>query len=261
MNEIEFSVITVCLNPGDLLLKTAQSVLNQTLGNYEYIIKDGFSTDGSIDYIPDNNKIVVIKRKDSGIYDAMNQAISAARGKYICFMDAGDMFVDYNVLYKVSQFTNNEECIYYGNYIGNGELCSITNRLSEIFFYRTFLCHQAVFVPKKLFNRLGCYDGDTYKLLADHDFHLRAYNYGIEFIHVNFPICIYLGDGVSEKQNDEHKVEVKRIRKKYYSKYKRILFSILLFCTFPAFRKLINSNWMPRFIRKMYRFMVNSMRR
>ena len=41
MAQISFSIVVVCLNPGEKLLKTVQSVLNQKYGNYEIVVKDG----------------------------------------------------------------------------------------------------------------------------------------------------------------------------------------------------------------------------
>ena len=52
MAQISFSIVVVCLNPGEKLLKTVQSVLNQKYGNYEIVVKDGGSTDGSLEQLP-----------------------------------------------------------------------------------------------------------------------------------------------------------------------------------------------------------------
>ena len=76
MAQISFSIVVVCLNPGEKLLKTVQSVLNQKYGNYEIVVKDGGSTDGSLEQLPADSRIRVYTRLDSGIYDAMNQAMS-----------------------------------------------------------------------------------------------------------------------------------------------------------------------------------------
>ena len=84
---IRFSVITVTYNAGDKLKETVTDVLKQTYDNYEILIKDGLSSDGSLEKVPDSSKIRVESCKDSGIYDAMNQAVSMATGDYIIFMN------------------------------------------------------------------------------------------------------------------------------------------------------------------------------
>ena len=62
MAQISFSIVVVCLNPGEKLLKTVQSVLNQKYGNYEIVVKDGGSTDGSLEQLPADSRIRVYTR-------------------------------------------------------------------------------------------------------------------------------------------------------------------------------------------------------
>lgn len=91
MAQISFSIVVVCLNPGEKLLKTVQSVLNQKYGNYEIVVKDGGSTDGSLEQLPADSRIRVYTRPDSGIYDAMNQAMSYVTGQFVQFLNCGDL--------------------------------------------------------------------------------------------------------------------------------------------------------------------------
>lgn len=98
---IKFSIITVCLNAGQDLIDTVENTLNQSYDNFEIIVKDGFSKDGSIEKLPYNDKIKLIQKKDTGIYDAMNQGIEAATGDYLIFMNCGDWFYDGSVLERI----------------------------------------------------------------------------------------------------------------------------------------------------------------
>jgi len=98
MAQISFSIVVVCLNPGEKLLKTVQSVLNQKYGNYEIVVKDGGSTDGSLEQLPADSRIRVYTRPDSGIYDAMNQAMSYVTGQFVQFLNCGDLLHDDMVL-------------------------------------------------------------------------------------------------------------------------------------------------------------------
>ena len=105
-----FSIVVVSLNPGERLKKTLDSIVNQTFTDYEVILKDGGSTDGSLDelrqngYFKDKKQIVVHQKKDKSIYDGMNQAVSFVKGRYIQFLNCGDYFYSDTVLEEVAAF-------------------------------------------------------------------------------------------------------------------------------------------------------------
>lgn len=93
-----FSVIIVALNPGNALRHTLDSVLQQSFGDFEVLIKDGGSTDGSLEQLPSDSRIRVLQQPDSGIFDAMNQAVAAVRGRFVHFLNCGDTFANAAVL-------------------------------------------------------------------------------------------------------------------------------------------------------------------
>ena len=108
-----FSIIVVCLNEGEKLHKTVQSILDQTEEDYEIIIKDGGSADGSVEKLltaASNGRIKIYREKDSGIYDAMNQAVKHASGEYIFFLNCGDYFYQEDVLFRIKQFIEENKC-------------------------------------------------------------------------------------------------------------------------------------------------------
>ena len=100
---MRISVITVNFNNKDGLIKTIESVLEQTYKNIEYIIIDGNSTDGSKDVIENIKEHLsyCVSEKDNGIYDAMNKGIKQATGDYCLFLNSGDFFVTKNVLSQI----------------------------------------------------------------------------------------------------------------------------------------------------------------
>ena len=76
-----FSIIVVCLNPGEKLLQTLQSIQKQEFRDYEIVLKDGGSTDGSLQKLdPEQSGLHVVTKPDRGIYDAMNQAVEEQAG-------------------------------------------------------------------------------------------------------------------------------------------------------------------------------------
>ena len=89
---VKFSILVVCLNPGAKLAETVESIRKQEYRDYEIIVKDGGSKDGSVGLLPADEKIRLIEKKDTGIYDAMNQAVSEAAGEYVLFLNCGDLF-------------------------------------------------------------------------------------------------------------------------------------------------------------------------
>ena len=110
---MRFSIVTVALNPGDKLQKTLDSVFCQTCTDYEIILKDGGSTDGSMDKWrnaeqkadnePGTGRVRFFDVPDKGIYDAMNQAVQQAEGDFVLFLNCGDMLADRNVLERVAE--------------------------------------------------------------------------------------------------------------------------------------------------------------
>lgn len=155
-----FSIVTVCLNAGEALRRTVESVLAQKFEDFEYLIKDGGSTDGSLDSLPSDPRIRIVRSRDHGIFDAMNQALDAAAGRYVHFLNAGDLFVDNKVLVDVqTQIARSPDTeFFYGDVIFPGchrkHVC-YPNRLSRNFLFSRMLCHQGWFVLRKLYLKVG----------------------------------------------------------------------------------------------------------
>ena len=99
-----YSVITINYNNCNGLRHTIESVVNQTFRNFEYIVVDGGSTDGSVEVIKEyeTNINYWISEHDGGIYNAMNKGIAQAHGEYCIFMNSGDLFYYDAVLFSVA---------------------------------------------------------------------------------------------------------------------------------------------------------------
>ena len=110
---MKFSIIVVCLNPGTKLNQTLDSILAQTCPDFEVIVKDGGSRDGSIESMRTDGRIHLYQEPDHSIYEAMNQAVSHVTGDYILFLNCGDLFYDKEVLAHTAQFMEQHwNCIF-----------------------------------------------------------------------------------------------------------------------------------------------------
>jgi len=162
------TVVTVCLNVADLLEETMNSVFNQGYENMEYIVIDGGSTDGTLDLIKQHAGEIShwVSEPDHGIYDAMNKGIAASTGEWIIFMNAGDTFVDADVVSRV--FSNNHadaDVVY-------GDCCKSIDGQDVVVkphpprnSHRMNFCHQCAFT-RTAWLKLTPFDM-RYKLSAD----------------------------------------------------------------------------------------------
>ena len=112
-----FTIVTIVYNDKVGIDKTIQSVINQTFLDFEYIIIDGASNDGTIDIIKNykNDIDIFVSEPDKGIYDAMNKGIKLARGKWINFMNSGDVFFNNQVLENLNKLNDNGYDAMYGS--------------------------------------------------------------------------------------------------------------------------------------------------
>lgn len=231
---MKYSIITINFNNCDGLRKTIESVVNQTFSNYEYIIIDGGSTDGSVDVIKKyENKISYwISEPDNGIYNAMNKGVANAHGEYLNFMNSGDCFYDINVLADISK-ENLHEDIITGKYVFSNSPNYIrglnNSNLTLLDLYYGIICHQATFFSKKLFD-LEKYD-ESYKLVADWKYYTKVLiNQNGTFRQIDRIIVYYDCNGISSGGWDKVDHEYKRAMEELisprilqdYKKYKSI---------------------------------------
>ncbi len=100
-----FSIITPVLNNKNGLLKTIESIKKQSLPNYEHIVIDGGSTDGTLEIIKNEKNITEwISEKDKGIYDAINKGLKISRGKYINTINSGDYYYSHDSLKIIKDY-------------------------------------------------------------------------------------------------------------------------------------------------------------
>jgi glycosyltransferase involved in cell wall biosynthesis len=197
------SVITVVYNDLKGIEKTITSVLEQKYEDYEYIIIDGGSTDGTLDIVKKyQNRIDLwISESDRGIYDAMNKGVEKASGSYVYFLNSGDFFCRNDVLENIIK------------HIFRGELSLVCGNVIKLYpdFEHVFkpcmrklkkggvIPHQGAFIKRSVFNELGGHD-TRYVSSADQDFFCRLYKAGYSYKEINENIAFMASGGFSSNK-------------------------------------------------------------
>ncbi len=174
----KFSIITVCYNSVKTIERTIASVLFQTYQNFEYIIIDGLSTDGTVELIDKykkkySDKIHVVSEKDKGIYDAMNKGIEIATGDLIGIINSDDYY-EVDALEIVARAFDNEKYeIIYGmlRTIKDGKEVSVYLKNHQ-WLDKDMITHPTCFITKKIYEDFGLYSL-RYRYSADYEFMLR----------------------------------------------------------------------------------------
>lgn len=181
------SIITINYNNNNGLRKTIESVVSQSFHDFEYIIIDGASTDGSvvsIKELTDNNTSIPCywtSEPDNGIYNAMNKGIAKSHGEYLLFLNSGDFLVEEDVLNRVFSHKCYADVLCARCYVSdNGERIWTSplppNHITLGWLYWNGMMHQSTFIRRSLFDSIGLYD-ETFKWLADFQFWYKAFIY------------------------------------------------------------------------------------
>lgn len=200
-----FTIIVVSLNPGEDLRKTLESITRQTFTDTEILIKDGGSSDGSLDNLPNDLRIRIIRQPDTGIFDAMNQAVMESSGQFINFLNCGDTFTDASVLERAAEAIRRAPGIriFYGDVHKPGSRSGYTlypRRLSRYFLFNYPVCQQAWFVEREL---LAENPFATASAIGGDDIWFKRMVAGRREPTVKIPhvVVTYQGGGVSENRD------------------------------------------------------------
>jgi glycosyltransferase involved in cell wall biosynthesis len=208
-NNVSVTIITSTLNCADDLIDTCKSIRNQSYKNFQWIVVDGDSVDGTINVIQSNQDLITnwISEPDNGIYDAWNKACKLIQGKWVIFLGAGDEFYSSTsleiMLGKLIDLTD-DIVIAYGNvyqFLDNKVIYEYGRvNLDQWDDYRPKLpAHQGIFHRATILDRPKPFD-DTYKVVADSKFLLLALmRANAEYFDVD--ICKMLPGGVSSRDD------------------------------------------------------------
>lgn len=230
----KISIITINYNDKKGLSETIESVLNQTCKDFEFIVIDGGSTDGSEDLIKKNSSNIDywISEKDKGVFNAMNKGIIKASGDFVIFMNSGDSFSDNFVLEEISPQLNEQFDIYYGNNYkksaGSKRLKTYPEKLNFSFFYTSSINHQSTFIRKSLFEKHFYYN-EEYKIASDWEFFVYTICcMNVPYKYLNRTIATYDFTGISSNPKfsgiyrEEKILTFKKYFPAFYEDYKEV---------------------------------------
>lgn len=217
---MRLSIITITYNNLVGLRKTADSVLEQTMSDFEWVIIDGASTDGTKEYLAamaaklqiTNCKLQIISEPDRGIYNAMNKGIRLAQGEYIQILNAGDCLAATDVTERMLNALTEQTAkagqpidILYGNMLkvdGKGKLIGKSGytEYSLRQFYSSTLNHDCAYIRRALFDddHYGLYD-ENLRIVSDWKWYLQAIGLGkVHPVYADIDVTIFDGGGISE---------------------------------------------------------------
>lgn len=214
--DITFSIITVTRNNLDGLRRTGDSIRTQRCHDYEWIIIDGASDDGSAEYLRGLKGVTFISKPDMGIYDAMNKGLKLATGKYLLFLNAGDLFANEAVLSEILDVAVDSPDFIYGDSLepaGEGKpLFYKPARSHTKYIWGMFTHHQAMVYRRARATEHNLRYHVIYPIAGDYDFTIRFLRTCQNVKYLPKPICVFEPGGVSQKNAFEGRREQYIIR-------------------------------------------------
>jgi glycosyltransferase involved in cell wall biosynthesis len=197
---MKISIITTTFNSGKTIRDTIESVLKQTYQDYEYIIKDGASTDDTLEIIRQyeprfKGKLKVISAPDKGIYDGMNKGIAVATGDVVGILNSDDFYTTDDILQSVYTVLNQSPDLdaVYGDlhYVNRRDLNKCVRYFTSRYFRPCLLrCgfmpgHQSFYCRRTVHERYGLYNL-KYQTSSDFDMMVRLFaKYKIKTKYIN----------------------------------------------------------------------------
>ena len=212
---MKLSIITINYNDTVGLKKTLDSVAAQTYQNFEHIIVDGGSKDGSVDVIREYEKLLSsnlspltsnlkwISEKDTGIYNAMNKGIKMATGEYLLFLNSGDCLVDDEVVSFFVSSANHEDIISGGTLLGYEEQHQKfpPKQLTFELFVHDSLMHAATFIKRELFEKYGLYN-ENHRIVSDWEFFVKVLiNNNCSYARIERLVSLFDTTGISNQSS------------------------------------------------------------
>lgn len=221
---MKLSIITINRNDAVGLEKTMRGVATQTYKEFEYIVIDGASTDGSVEVIKKMESEFIhlkwISEPDKGIYNAMNKGLRMASGDYIQILNSADCFAARDVIDRMLSALEEESfpSIFYGNMVkcfpdGRKKVDKsfAGNEITMLGMYTGSLNHDPVYIRRDLFEKYGYYD-ENLKIVSDWKWFLQAIILGAEKPkYVDMDVTLFDMTGISETNKALGKAEREQV--------------------------------------------------
>tara|TARA_B100001093_G_C26846125_1_gene1022861 strand:- start:1090 stop:1872 length:783 start_codon:yes stop_codon:yes gene_type:complete len=247
------SIVVVSLNTKNDFVKTISSIEKQEYKNYEIIIVDGDSIDGTKNEIIKKKKVIskIIIEKDKGIYHAMNKGIKLSSGRWIIFMNSGDIFYNKKVLKKfIQQKITGYDIIHGDTIVSTRNLKYLVK--SKEFDFNTYLMpfsHQSVFVNSALLKKKNF--SLKYKISSDFDFFYNCFLKKKKFKKINNIISVVKSGGLADKNRQKvFNENIMIVSKKRNRVLIYMLYLIKISQYFKNFLKIICPNFFQKTILK-----------
>lgn len=220
---MKLTIITICFNDKDGLAQTLKSIKSQKCHDFQYIVIDGASTDGSKNLIDEYSKVIDyhISEKDSGIYNAMNKGIKYAQGEYCLFLNSGDALYACDTIEKVLPLLG------HADFMSGDTICLLPNGRKSIWKapYQASLylmaiyslSHQSTFIHTSMLKSRP-YREDL-KIVSDweqmfYEIVIKDHSYK----RMELPICKFRYGGISSSQPKIRENERNKVLSEHFSK-------------------------------------------
>lgn len=233
----KLSIVTINFNNKEGLRRTIESVLNQKSVDFDYIVIDGGSTDGSQEVILDYSSRLTrwVSEPDKGIYNAMNKGISLATTEYINFINSGDIINGDFALAFVNKIINQNSSLIDDRSIFVLDCLTLKNDIASLVrgdkiksksdTLSTFLPHPSTFYNKKSFYIVSRFNENNF-IVSDYEWYMRAL-FLEKFRIVYFPFCysIFYQNGISSINSANHKNEFNEVKRAHFTNFQVKIFS------------------------------------
>lgn len=241
---MQLSIITINYNDKVGLSSTFKSVFDQTHQQFEYVVIDGGSSDGSKELIEQYAEKIDcwVSEPDDGIFNAMNKGINLSKGDFIMFINSGDSFHENETLSKISKKLNEGFDIFYGDVVrvypnGTKKIKKYPSKLSFDFFVDSAIAHQSSVVKRTLFDEVF-YFNENFKVFSDWQFFICATcKYNIPYKHLDLIVADFSMDGISSQANIQ--IEMHKEREETYRNYFPLFYED--YKSYNKLKKIFNS--------------------
>jgi glycosyltransferase involved in cell wall biosynthesis len=233
---LKISIITINYQNKSGLIKTCESVFSQTYSDIEFIVIDGASKDGSVDYLNtvSENIDYWISESDRGVYHAMNKGVLKSTGEYLIFMNSGDCFYDPNVIDNFIKLNPLSDIVYGLTIWADTNLywnppndIKLKDTLSKV-----LIPHQATFYKRKCFEEVGYYK-EEFSIISDWGILIELITSNYSLSKISLVICNSAPAGLSNRSM--FIIHSQKLR--YILKYRRNLFVYYFICLFKDYIK------------------------